>query len=493
MTELLDYIEVRSLFETSPTIKFLSSKHVSSALTFLYNEYKLKGSFFIPYQQLILKLGDFLEEIHHLDQEGERHNETASAVDYELKAKRYIDQWIASNYLRNIIDDQSKEPQVYLSQHMEKAFLIFDSLKEREFVGTESKFRDIFTKIKDILEHANPDREKRIEELENKKREIEEEIAQIREDGFVSTYEDYQIKSRYEEVNRMANELVGDFKEVENNFKEITRRIYEQQQQTEVSKGKLLSDTFDALYTLKSTDQGKSFYGFWQFILDDAGQSDFQQMVRDLHEVLRERSISVPSNNLIKLKRNLHFAARKVLDKNSILADKLSREIVAREQVEAKQLLSLMAEIRQLALRLVTHSPKDEAYLWVDYQPAIQMPLERKLKEKSENQAFQADAQVAQLRLEELQDLSRMYQNDFIDKKKLLQNVYELLETRSQVTLQEIVSTKGLERGLAELLSYVNLVNSNSKFFINPNLRENILFDPEEGRYLDIPQIIYAR
>ena len=34
--------------------------------------------------------------------------------------------------------------------------------------------------------------------------------------------------------NRLANELIGDFKEVEDNFKEITRKIYERQQQQDL-------------------------------------------------------------------------------------------------------------------------------------------------------------------------------------------------------------------------------------------------------------------
>ena len=84
--------------------------------------------------------------------------------------------------------------------------------------STESKF-------KDIIENANPDKEKRLDELERKKRAIEE-IRKIKIDGYVEVYEDYQIRSGYEEVSRLANELVGDFKEVVDNFKEITRKIY---------------------------------------------------------------------------------------------------------------------------------------------------------------------------------------------------------------------------------------------------------------------------
>ncbi|MGY0406663.1 DUF3375 family protein, partial [Pseudoalteromonas sp. SYSU M81241] len=88
-----------------------------------------------------------------------------------------------------------------------------------------------------------------------------------------------------------------DFKEVEDNFKEITRRIYERQQQADLSKGKLLAETFDALYELRSTDQGKSFYAFWQFMLDDISQSDFQKLTKEVYDVLEDRGIKVSSRS----------------------------------------------------------------------------------------------------------------------------------------------------------------------------------------------------
>ena len=125
----------------------------------------------------------------------------------------------------------------------------------------------------------------------------------------MNTYEDYQVKSRYEEVNRLANELIGDFKEVEDNFKEITRKIYERQQQAELSKGTLLAETFDALYELRSTDQGKSFYAFWQFMLDDISQSDFQKLTKEVYDVLEDRGIAISSRSLRKLSKLVVFRA----------------------------------------------------------------------------------------------------------------------------------------------------------------------------------------
>lgn len=492
LDSLTSILKVRSLVDSAVTLKLLRARNLSLIISFLYREYKVGEQISIPYQLLVQRLADFLEEIEYWDEDDEVKSDRLILA-FDEKAKLYIDRWIDAHYLRNMMDDDRKEPLVFLSKHVEKGFQVFELLKDREFVGTESKFKDIFTKLRDIIENANPNKEKRLVELERRKQVIEEEIRKIKIDGYVKTYEDYQVKSRYEEVNRLANELIGDFKEVEDNFKEITRKIYERQQQAELSKGKLLAETFDALYELRSTDQGKSFYAFWQFMLDETSQNDFKKLTKEVYDVLEDRDIEISSRSLRKLKSLLHLAARKVLDKNGVLADKLSREIVAKEQLESRKAKELMSGIRQLAIQLVNHASSKQTYLEIQGNPKFHLPLERKLGERPENNSFIAKAEQAQLALEDLEDLSKIYNSDLIDKHQLLANIHDLLQSRSQVTLLEVVKEKGLNKGLAELLAYVTLINANNKFFINENVRETILFNIKEGKYLDLPQIIFTR
>jgi hypothetical protein len=492
LESLTSILKVRSISESSVTLKLLRARNLPLVITFLYREYKLGENISVPYKHLTQSLSDFLEEIEYHDEDDDIKSDKL-ILDFDDKAKMYIDQWIEAHYLRNVMDDVQKEPLVFLSKHVEKVFQVFELLKDREFVGTESKFKDIFTKLRDIIENANPNKEKRLEELERRKQEIEEEIRKIKIDGFVEVYEDYQIRSRYEEVNRLANELIGDFKEVEDNFKDITRRIYERQQKAELTKGKLLAETFDAIYELRSTDQGKSFYAFWQFMLDDVGQSDFQKLTREVYNVLEDRGIEVSSRSLRKLKTLLHMAARKVLDKNSVLADKLSREIVAKDHLESRKARELMFGIRRLAIQMVNQSPAKEFYMEIQGNPNVFLPLERKLGEKPQSNYFITKAEQARLEINDLDDLAKIYSADLIDKKQLLANIQDLLQYKSQVSLREVVMDKGLNKGLAELLAYISLVNVNNKFFINENVREIIQFNASMKKYLDLPQIIFTK
>lgn len=91
-----------------------------------------------------------------------------------------------------------------------------------------------------------------------KRDKIEEEISRIQQSGYVQRLEDYQVKSRIDDVARLINELTGDFREVEDNFKKITRAIYEKQETQMQSKGAILNYAFDALDQLKDGDQERA-------------------------------------------------------------------------------------------------------------------------------------------------------------------------------------------------------------------------------------------
>ena len=119
--------------------------------------------------------------------------------------------------------------------------------------------------------------------------------------------------------------------------------------------------------------------------------------------------------------------------------------------------------------------------------------MERKLGEKSADKTYTSEFQQGSMLFSELEDIQRIYNPNLIDKQQLLANIRELLQQKSQVSLKEVIESKGIDKGLAELLDYVDLVNRSDKFFINDQLTETISFNKKEGKYLELPQIIFSR
>jgi hypothetical protein len=187
------------------------------------------------------------------------------------------------------------------------------------------------------------------------------------------------------------------------------------------------------------------------------------------------------------------MAARKVLDKNGVLADKLSREIVAKDQLENRKMKELMSKIRQLAIQRMYKTSERQVYLEIEDTPNIYLPLERRLGERTESNVFSTTSQRAKVSLDEINELTKIYRADLIDKRILLENIRELLKDRSQISLEEIVMVRGLTKGLAEVLSYITLINTSPKFFINDRITETILFNKAEGKYIELPQVIFSK
>ena len=97
----------------------------------------------------------------------------------------------------------------------------------KEFVGAESRFSDIYSRLKDLVEGSQVNPEKRLEQLSVKKAALNREIRDLKEQGEFKVYDDWQIRERFEELSRSARDLLSDFKQVEDNFKGITKRLFE--------------------------------------------------------------------------------------------------------------------------------------------------------------------------------------------------------------------------------------------------------------------------
>ena len=324
------------MLKNSPTWKMLRANHAALMITFFYNQFKATNITEIPNSILIQKLADYLDELNYQDEDevNDLNNLNLDSID---RAKKYIEKWTEENYLRNYIDESSKQIINAYTIHTERVFRFLDLLKEREYAPTESRFKDIFNKLQEIIENSTEDPAQKIEELEKRKEEIENEIREIKRDGYVKPYENYQIQSRFEDVNKLANELVGDFKEVEDNFKAIVRDIYEKQTNKQNTKGKILQYTFDSLDELKLRNQGKSFYAFWNFLIDDISQDELKFLVTEVYKILEDRGIDYNEKFLRKLKSLLHQAGRKVLDSNNLLAEKLTRMIAEKDIQDRRQ------------------------------------------------------------------------------------------------------------------------------------------------------------
>jgi len=296
----------------------------------------------------------------------------------------------------------------------------------------------------------------------------------------------------------VARELLSDFKEVEHNFKDITLQIYKKQTQVDVNKGQILGYALDATDELKDSDQGKSFYAFWQFLVADNKQDELLNMIEQIYDLLRQRDIQYADNFLRKIKIYLHGAGQKVIDSNRLLADKLSRILVERDILERKRAIEVISAIKNFAMENPEKFSGKRKFINIEDLPHIHLSMERPLGEKPQQATFRNQpTELGSDRFEEA-ELSILFDQFEMNRQELEQNIADLLKYHVQVTLSQVVEYYPIQNGLAEVITYFSIASKSEKHLINTELSEQISWkleseEEENLKEIRLPQLVYVR
>jgi hypothetical protein len=434
-------------------------------LSFFHYTFKEKNHTTISNVELVTRLADYLDITGYRSADDEI--DASSLLDNnDEKARKYIDQWSNKGFLRKYPDDDGVDIHE-LSSDMEKVMHWVSTLQKREFVGTESRFKDIFAKLKELIDQSNKDPRQRIQELERKKFEIEQEIKAISITGKVQVFDDTQIKERFYDVNRMSRELLSDFKEVEQNFEQITQEIYRKQSERDIAKGALLAYTLDSFEALRQKDQGKSFYSFWQFLMDEQKQEEMRELIEKLYVLLEDRNIEYKNDRFLKkLKQYLHASGKKVIDANKKLSDKLSRVLSENNLTDRRIAMELINEIRQLAFQSLENPPGEEFFTELESDPEIdlfdrwEMAEEKKINPDVEFPEGVGGTDFS------AEDINALFNHFNIDRALLEDRISTQLQHKKQISLKELIDIYGAEKGLTELVTYFSIASQSAHHII---------------------------
>lgn len=486
---MIESSKITEIINNSPSVELLRLRNREAIIGFLVRTFtNLQGS--ISSDNIHNQLADYLE---YNQIENDDENEIELIDTYEVKAKKYIQNWTNKGFLTNYQDEQG-EVFYELSSHSSKTIDWLSSLKKEEYIGTESKFKNIFSQLKELVEFTNDDTEKRIQLLEDKKLEIEQQIQRIKTGEDVKVFQEYEIVPRFNQLNQSAKELLSDFKEVEDNFKEITRTIYQKHADGSLTKSDILEFTFDALDALKESQQGKSFYAFWSFILNPDLQKEWEMLTKELYKTLERKSISVNDQFLKGMKKHLHGSGQKVYKANDKMAEKLSRIIRESESSKSEATKNIIQDIKKSLVEISKRGKRPEISFELETDVEINILFERKLTlEQTEDISYTNNPKIADTDISNSNYLNKLFAQSNIDKELLRKRIKDILKEKSQTTLLEVVENSGgLEKGLPELFGYIAIAKE-FKHIISPDKTQNVIFDVENKKLIRIPEIILTK
>lgn len=482
----MDTSQIIEIINTSPSIKLLRSRSLPFFSTFVTSVFE--DETVVPQERLYMLLE------HELDEKGEELIEDDQSVETlresnEQKTKRLIKEWADRGYLTNY---QNEEGVIMYEQssHTSKVLVFIENLKKEKYIGTDSKLMTLFSQLKDLVENSNEDREERKRVLLEKKMEIEHQLQRLEAGENVEVYDEHQIGPRYKDLTKLAKELLSDFNEVDDNFREIIKEIY-QRQVGEVQKKELLNYIFDAYGELKESQQGKSFYAFFDFLCSNEMQSDWDKLTHSLYEVMESRGIEVDDLFLKDLKRHLYRAGEKVYKTNDRMSEKLSRIIRYNAQSKSDATRQILQEIKKALIEKGKQHERTDVSLTYETQKSILL-LERPISLKKKEETIYDDIpKNAVLGVNDLERLASLYNPWYVDKSLLKERIDTILQEKSQTTLGDVIAHyNGVQKGLTEVLGYV-MMAKDYHTIVNEERVQEITFS--ENKAIIIPEIIITR
>lgn len=270
----MNYEQVKHELKSSAAIRLLRSSNAALILSFLYQQFKVDQRVSVNQIELEDKLGDYLELLQEI-----------YPGDHPRTAKEYLSEWCDNQLLRKTFDG-SDDPILTLTPAAEKSISWLEDLQNKEeFVGAESRFLQIFDLLKEIQDRSTVDVEIRITQLEQDRDRIQQEIDRIRQIGRVDIYSPTQLQERFLLANQVTRQLIADFRDIEQNFRNLTRKVQAAQFEKDSRKGMVVSRVLDADQELKDSDQGRSFYAFWNFLMSDRKRQELQLMIQRVYQL----------------------------------------------------------------------------------------------------------------------------------------------------------------------------------------------------------------
>ena len=477
----MSFDEVAWLRDNSPAWRLLRADHAPLVLSFLHQVFVEQNVRSIPAAELASRLDDELYALNERDGEPRK---------FPKPAKAYLDDWAApeAGWLRKYYPEGTDEPHLDATPAVEKALQWVGSLKEREFVGTESRLNTVVDLLRQIVFGTQTDPQQRIAELRRQRREIDEQIARA-EAGELDVLDASAVRDRYQQFAATARELLADFREVEENFRKLDRRLREKIAGWHGGKGELLDDVLGSRETIAGSDQGRSFRAFYDFLLSQARQEELNGLLDSVHDL---KDLTGKDSRL----RHIHYdwldAAERTQAMIRQLSEQLRRFLDDQVWFENRRVIDILRGIESHALRL---RDRKELPVTMDIDapaPAITLPMERPLY-----------APVRKARIDsgnvrpadEETDPAALFEQVYVDPEPLRGIVRQALRKSPQVGLAQLIAGNPIRQGVAELVTYLSLKDGTFGLVFDEDHHEHVCWQEADGRErtVTMPRVTFVR
>ncbi len=481
--------EINEIINKDAGLSIIRAKSAPFVIAFLYNTFYLNSVSSLTYDDFASKLEVFLSENSEAEDEFEREiqedeEELISTKDISSRIRAYIESWLSDrkHYIRRY-RNQEKVEIIELDAGLSRLLPFIARIINSNEITTESSFNYILTQLKSLANNINRNPKERIKELEKQIEELQAEKAEIQKTNKVKTFDTRKTKEYLMDLEKHGREMLGEFSQLEENFRQIMNNIAIKQADVDDNKKILLGYSLSLHKELYSSPQGQSFESFWAYMMRNQ-EDQITRLTDEIEENLKREEIDYDDSFLRSLRSLFYDAGKRVVKKNSILTERMSKVMATKSKSERKGLIKLLSELKATAASLKNNEEAQEKItMSLNTEPDLSFPLSRTLRlEKEEN--------ITPIILYEDKtsntDAIRALKSEFyIDEKKLENNIneYFFLTKKSSFTLSELVSYYPILKGLEEIIYYISLAEKRDIYAINKERKEEITYSWNDKRY----------
>jgi len=467
--------------------RLLRSDHVSLIVVFLHRAFIQPNVRILPEPTLVEALEDELFAVR----------ERLGVDAFPRSAREYLNDWASpeKGWLRKFYLSGTDEPHFDLVPATERAIAWLNELSTRSFVGTESRLLTLFELLRQMTTGSESDPEARVAELQQRRDAIDEEIRRTLA-GEISLLDDTAMRDRFQQFTQMARELLSDFREVEQNFRQLDRSVRERIALWEGGKAALLEEILGRRDAIDNSDQGRSFRAFWDFLMSDQRQQELTSMLDTIlaHEAIRHTK---PDPRL----RRVHYDWLQAGDHTQRTVADLSRQLRRflddQAWLENRRIMDILHGIEVKSLAVRSAPPMSAAFMDIrETSAAIHLPFERPLF----NPPFKAKltAEVLAAGDEEI-DASALFALRVVDKPLLASHIRQAFQTAPQITLRELIADHPIEHGLAEIIAYLEIASGACTITVDETVEDMLEWKTtgvdgvETRKTARLPRIIFVK
>ncbi len=474
--------------QNSGALRMLSSPHFSLLVSFFFIAFIKNNRRAVSYQELIALLDYQLQDIR------DSHGETL----FPKPAKAYIDDWINQKvgYLRKYMPQNSDEPECDLLPEVEKAVRWLQDLQGREFVGTESRLKMVLDLVANLVHGTSQDTEAKLVTLRKQQTEIAQQIKAV-EQGMDVGLSTTQVRERMFLVSDMSRQLLGEFRQVEANFRQLDRSTRKTITLAEQHKGKVLEQVLSGQDVIDDSDEGSSFSAFFELLMSASMRENLRQDLKLLLDLEQTREFAKNDELLRHLYRYLLDAGTKVNQTKQLITEHLSRYIQDQSQ-DNRRIIELIRAFEAKTLimpELLKGSADTLLFDLDDFSAGISSVLTRQLFQAKHKEQLDSVLEIAD---DDPQvDLTALFDISQVSEVQLLHNIENSQYlNQGQTTLAQVVAQVPIEQGLDEVLTYLKIAcEQQINAHIDEQQKQQISWKLTQGetRQILVPLITFIR